>query len=113
MYAITPRGAGNQPGARRIEKGWKLTAGETFVAEVDSVDGLVLAENGNSLRAETEKDRGDQKDKKVDTVVDALFLAQDNIKDAVLKQIIIDVAGLLKKTPEEYQADLTDRVKAR
>ena len=48
-YAITPRGVGLPVGARAIEPGWPLAAGETFAVN-DWHEGLVLAEDGLSLR---------------------------------------------------------------
>jgi hypothetical protein len=50
MFAITPRGVGMPVGARAIRAGWPLADGETFAVDTESVDGLVLAEDGVSLR---------------------------------------------------------------
>ena len=49
MYAITPFGAGQPVGARAIEPDWPLADGEAFTV-ADWHDGLVLAEDGASLR---------------------------------------------------------------
>jgi hypothetical protein len=53
MFAITPQGTGRRPGSRRINPGWPLAEGEPFIANVESVAGLVLAEDGMSLRPGT------------------------------------------------------------
>jgi hypothetical protein len=52
-YAIAPRGVGKMPGARVVREGWPLADGETFVVEAETVEGLVLAEDEQSLRAGT------------------------------------------------------------
>lgn len=56
LWAITPRGAGRKPGARAIQPGWDLVEGEAFAVATDSIEGLVLAEDGQSLRPGTSEE---------------------------------------------------------
>lgn len=53
MHAITPKGIGKKVGARAIRPDWGLAEGETFTVE-DFNEGLVLAEDGISLRQGTD-----------------------------------------------------------
>ena len=55
MYAITPHGIGKKVGARAIEPGWDLLVGEAFTIETFTI-GLVLAEDGISLRQPTARE---------------------------------------------------------
>jgi len=67
MYAVTPRGVGEEPGVRRIRPDWvgsgiegkDLKPGE-FVVE-DFPDGLVTGEDGRSLRAPTPQERNQER----------------------------------------------------
>jgi hypothetical protein len=57
MWAITPNGTGKPVGARSIQEGWELAEGETFTVAEDAFrPGMVLAENGTSLREATPED---------------------------------------------------------
>lgn len=51
-WAIAARGTGKPPGFRAIKDDWPLAADETFIV-TDDPAGLVLAEDGASLRAAT------------------------------------------------------------
>lgn len=55
MYAITPNGVGNEVGARSVRDDWPLAEGETFTA--DWQPGMVLSEDGQSLRWPTDKEQ--------------------------------------------------------
>jgi len=55
-WAITPRGAGEPPGFRRVRVGWPLEAGETFTV-TDDPAGKVLHSNLTQLRTETAPQR--------------------------------------------------------
>lgn len=56
IWAITPRGAGEPPGFRRVRVGWSLAEGETFTV-TDDPAGKVLHSNLTQLRAETAPQR--------------------------------------------------------
>jgi len=115
MYAITPKGTGNPPGARAIQRGWPLEPGETFTVDLPSVEGLVLAANGKSLREELPADKVSRRNARIDASANAKMRnpnAENDAIAALLALVIADVAALKGLDPEAYRDDLLDRLKA-
>lgn len=53
-FAITPHGIGREVGWRLIEPGWALAEREAFTVEADDIAGMVLADDGVSIRRKTQ-----------------------------------------------------------
>lgn len=115
MLAITPNGVGEPVGARRIRNEWPLQAGETFTVNANTVEGMVLAEDEQSLRAETANDIAERRDRKIDREVNALFSNPDPEERLIARlmlELAKDIAQLRGITGGQYRTELLQRIKA-